>query len=304
MMIVQKTETDATPRKKRAFSFFPLCFSALKSACFYALTVILISLAACAPSASAPEIAPNTPDAAARAAMPKQLATLELSATPGDSERAATRAVLRLTEPVPPPPTIPATPTIYVGVFLGAVSSGGEAPANVDIARYEGTLQSEQLTILPTPQCLIAVDAGFGANWSRDPAIPTALGCPTEPPAAYVGTSQLFERGVMYFVPTGEIYTIAIAPINGRYWYVPQAPADQGWVVSAPEGLRMPVFGFGAVWKALDGVRDTIGFARLEEAAVSLTIQRFDRGALVRDLTSGQVFALVGQGGGTAWGPF
>jgi hypothetical protein len=267
-----------------------------------ALWILLMS--ACAPAPTTTETLPPTPDAAALAAMPRQLAAVAVSPTPAAAERAATLAVQRLTAPAPPTPTIAASPTVYIGVFLGAISSGGEAPANVDLDRYAGTLQADEIDALPTPQCLIPIDANFGTAWAGDPAIPAALGCPTEPPAAYVGTTQLYERGAMYRVPTGEVYTIGIADLGGRYWYLPQAPADQGWVISAPEGLRMPLGDFGAIWKAVDGVRDALGFARLAETAVSVTIQRFDRGALLRDVSSGQVFALVGQGSGAAWGPF
>ncbi len=265
---------------------------------------IALSLLLAACSFAPANTQPPTLDAAALAALPKQLATAELSPTPDESERAATQAARRLTEPPPPTATIPPTPTVYVGVFVSDGGGLGNAPV-VDLSRYEGTLTaSTGFVPAPTPACLIPVDPAFGDRWRGDPALENALGCPTEPPAAYIGTTQLFERGVMYYVPTGEIYTIAFAPTGGRFWYVPQAPPDQGWIVPAPDGLRVPRFGFGAVWKALDGVRSSVGFARLEEAAASLTVQRFDRGALIRDVSSGQVFALIGSGSGDAYGPF
>jgi hypothetical protein len=275
--------------------------------CFWALA-LLVLLAACAPNAPGETLAP-TPNAAQLAAMPRQLATVVVSPTPGDAERQATRIAQRLTEPPPASPTRAPTPTVYIGVFLGDAGAG-EAPAEVDLSRYQGTLEAaggDPALALPTPQCLIVVDAAFGTNWQSDPSVGASLGCPTEPPAAFVGTTQLFEGGAMYFIPTGEIYTLALSATGGRFWYNASAPPDQGWTVSAPEGLRVPQFGFGAVWKAVEGVRQALGFARLEETAVSLTIQRFDRGALIRDVTSGQVFVLVGAlsaGSGTALGPF
>jgi hypothetical protein len=259
--------------------------------------VLSALLAACASAPS--DTQPPTPDAAA---LPKQLATVELSPTPNESERAATQAVRRLTEPPPPTAAVSPTPTVYIGVFIGGEL--GDAPV-IDLSRYATTLTAAGGFVpAPTPACLIPIDPNFGDRWRADPSLETALGCPTEPPAAYIGTTQLFERGVMYSVPTGEIYTIAFAPTGGRFWYVPQAPPDQGWIVPAPDGLRVPLFGFGAVWKAVDGVRAAVGFARLEEAAASLTVQRFDRGALLRDVSSGQVFVLIGSGSGEAYGPF
>ena len=71
-----------------------------------------------------------------------------------------------------------------------------------------------------------------------------------------------------------------------------------------PGGLKMPQQGFGAVWKAVDGVRQTMGFARLDEQSASLAIQRFDHGALIRDETAGQTFILVGRDTGSAYGPY
>jgi len=79
-------------------------------------------------------------------------------------------------------------------------------------------------------------------------------------------------------------------------------------VVDAPPGLRMPISGFGAVWKAVDGVRQALGFAITEELSVSLRLQRFEGGALLLDGSAGQTFALVGlpslNGEGTVYGPF
>jgi hypothetical protein len=117
---------------------------------------------------------------------------------------------------------------------------------------------------------------------------------------------QLFESGVMYFIPSGEIWVMAPGGVaGGQYWYVPIAPPDQGWEVPPPEGLRMPTLGFGAVWKAVDGVRQTLGFARTDEQAASVSVQRFDGGALFLDSSAGQVFALIGDpDNGIAYGPF
>jgi hypothetical protein len=86
---------------------------------------------------------------------------------------------------------------------------------------------------------------------------------------------------------------------------VAQAPPEQTWDVPVPEGLRLPTLGFGAVWRAVDGVRQTLGFARTDEQAASLTVQKFEGGTLLLDSSAGQVFALVGVGAdGIAHGPY
>lgn len=218
-------------------------------------------------------------------------------------------------------PTAPATsaslptPTVYVGVFIG-VSEEDAAIPNVDAALYQGTLGVPGAVTTPTPTpaggaCLAAPDLVFGTTWANSPTIVAALGCAGEIVTPYIGSSQVFERGVMYFIPTGEIWAIAPGGAGGgQYWHVPQAPPDQGWTVPAPEGLRVPTLGFGAMWRAVDGVRQTLGFARIEENAASLAVQRFTGGALLRDSTAGQVFVLIGgaAGGGTdsgtVYGPY
>jgi hypothetical protein len=261
--------------------------------------LLLLLLAACAPST------PPTPTTVALAEMPKQLATLFASPTPGEAERQATRAAERASTPIALAPTIIPTETPYVGVFLGASSRAADLP------QFDQPLPTTiaQATTPGAPPCVIPVDTEFSLNWERDPSIQQGLRCPTEPAFAYVGVNQLFERGVMYYLPSGEIYVFTLAgDVRGRLWYAPQAPADQGWVVDAPSGLRMPQGGFGSVWKALDGVRQALGFGITEEQSVSLRLQRFEGGALLLDGSAGQTFALVGlpslNGEGTVYGPF
>jgi hypothetical protein len=236
--------------------------------------------------------------------LPKQLATVYISPTPGDDERRATTIASRPTITVQVPTAIP-TATVYVGVFLGDSSGEDGGGSLLDPAVFEGTLIAN-IPTLEAPTCLIPTDPLFGTNWAANSTLSETLACAGEPVTSYVGTTQIFERGVMYFIPSGEIWVIAPGGTSGgQYWYVPQAPPDQGWEVPPPEGLRMPTLGFGAVWKAVDGVRQTLGFARTDEQAASISIQRFDGGALFLDSSAGQTFALIGdQSSGTAYGPF
>jgi hypothetical protein len=251
----------------------------------------------------APEAAPAS-DVAYPDDLSKQLATVFISPTPGDDERRATAAANRPTITAQPPTVVP-TATVYVGVFLG--ESGGEdgGVPIIDPSRYTGTLIADVPT-LAAPTCLIPADPVFGTAWAANRTVADALACAGEAVTSYVGTNQIFERGVMYFIPSGEIWVIAPGgAAGGRYWYVPLAPPDQGWEMPPPEGLRMPTLGFGAVWKAIDGVRQALGFARTDEQAASISVQRFEGGALFLDSSAGQVFALVGEpGGGTVYGPF
>lgn len=266
--------------------------------------LLIVLIGACAPAAT--PVAETIGEGPGQNA-PKLLATVYASPTPDAAQREATRLAIRPVTATPRPTNTPA-PTAYVGIFLGdAAAVDPNAVPLYDSARYEGTL------IVPITAdaevagaCPIAIDGAFGSAWSSDPTIARALGCPSEQPAAYVGSNQIFERGAMYWIPTGEIWTIVPGgTVGGRFWYVAQAPPEQTWDVPAPEGLRLPTLGFGAVWRAVEGVRQMLGFARTDEQAASLTVQKFEGGALLLDSSAGQVFALVGRGAdGVAHGPY
>lgn len=268
-----------------------------------AVFVVLIS--ACAPL-SAPTPTPLA--TLAQNQLVKQLATVELPPTLSPNDFIATRSAARPSST--PFPTATLTPTPYIGVFMGEMGRG-DIPV-IDSSQFAGTLVGDPL-VFPTfnaPMCVIAADAIYGAAWGGNPTVRDSMGCAGEPPTSYVGSMQFFERGMMYYLPTGEIYTIVPGgAVAGRYWYAPNPPPEQLWEVVPPEGLRMPSGGFGAVWRAVEGIRQTLGFAQTGEQSVSLTLQRFDHGALLLDGSAGQTFAFIGvtggaQGEGEVYGPF
>ncbi|MFQ3566224.1 MAG: hypothetical protein SNJ59_04435 [Aggregatilineales bacterium] len=260
------------------------------------LLAAILLLAACAPAAAPANEPIET------VFIVRRLATAYVSPTPGEEDRRLTQIASRPTATIAPL-VIQATPTVYIGVFLGASSSIDAGLPVIDPARYEGTL-APPVPTLELPACPFAPDPVFGTTWASDPAIPRALGCAGEPVTPYIGSIQFFERGIMYWLPTGEIFAIAPAAGGGRFWYVAQAPPEQTWTVPVPEGLRMPTMGFGAVWQAVPGVREALGFARGNEQAVSLSFQRFDGGSLLADTSAGQVFAFAGRSDGIVYGPF
>lgn len=265
---------------------------------------LLTLLFLCLLAACAPEEAPSS-ELQYPQELPRRLATVFASPTPGEEDRRSTSVASRPTITLLPPTVMP-TPTVYIGVFLGDSSGGdGGGIENVAAEMFAGTLIADVPT-LSAPTCLIPTDPIFGTAWASNPTITSALNCAAEPVTSYIGTTQVFENGVMYFIPSGEIWVIAPGSVTGgQYWYVSEAPPDQGWQVPPPEGLRMPTLGFGAVWKAIDGVRQTMGFARTDEQAASLGVQRFDGGALFLDSSAGQVFALIGTpSSGITYGPF
>ncbi len=233
---------------------------------------------------------------------PKILATVYVSPTADDQQREATRLAVGVQSPTPPPSRTPA-PTAYIGVFMGD-AGGIDSGADFDSSRFAGTLAVD-LPTLGAPGCAYPVDPIFGTNWTTNASAVSDLGCAGEPASHYIGTQQIFEHGVMYWIPSGEIWAVVPSGgIDGRFWYVETAPPLQEWTVPPPEGLRVPQQGFGAVWKAVESVRQTLGFARIDEQSASLALQRFDGGALIRDETAAQTFVLIGRDDGIAYGPY
>ncbi len=258
--------------------------------------LIALLIAACSSPGSTQTAALSTP-----AVQSKLLATLFISPTPNQQEQDATRLAIHASTPTVAPTDTP-EPTAYIGVFMGDAQGVDGGVPILNPTEIQGTV------VIPTlgaPGCAYPVDPVFGTSWTSNTAVAADLNCAGEPANSYVGTGQIFEHGVMYWIPSGDIWAISPSSgIGGRFWHVDQAPPDQGWTVPAPNGLQMPQNGFGAVWKAVDGVRQTLGFARVNEQSASLAVQRFAKGALIRDETAGQTFLLVGTDDGSAYGPY
>jgi hypothetical protein len=257
--------------------------------------IIVVLLAAC--GAQATPTPSSLPTAGA-----KLLATVYISPTPNDAEQQATRfAALQTPTAEPVIPT--ATPTPYVGVFLGAADEAedGPLPTVALLVRAEDASPTAPNAILEA--CPRAPDEVFGTLWLTDPNATATIGCPTGDTVTYSGSAQIFERGVMYFNAEGAIWAVTAG--GGRFWYVTQPPPADESPISAPEGLRVPQFGFGAVWRGIEGVRDALGFARTDEQSATFTVQGMQGGLLLFDTSAGQVFVLLGNGAqGTAFGPY
>lgn len=237
-----------------------------------------------------------TPEAIVPAVMPKILATVYISPTPDAAQLEATRAAVPPT--ITQPPSVPTTvPTAYVGVFLGEAEVAEVGPAMVP-QMFNPPTEAPPITIAPT--CPAQADPLFGTRWASEASLVQALGCPVELVSAYDGKLQVFERGVMYSRPGGEVW--AISPSAETYWYVPVALPSPPNTVVPPAGLLAPSAEFLPVWQAAQGLSDALGFARLEAQNAAISTQRFQGGVLLADGSSGQVFLLLANG--TAHGPY
>jgi hypothetical protein len=244
---------------------------------------------------------PATPGAveSASAVQAKLLATVFMSPTPNEAEQQATRLANRPTLNAPTLTPAPSA-TVYVGIFLEGESSGDE-----DMPFMNPNLALEVNATPIGAECPIPIDEIFGTGWMQNGSARQALGCPVEVVIPFVGSVQVFERGVMYYQPNGTMW--AIAPggaMGGHYWALAQLlpPVDEQNQITPPEGLFAPILGFGAMWYGVSGIRDALGFATTQESSANIAYQRFEGGTLVNDGSSGQVFILVG--GNQAYGPY
>ncbi|MCB9454091.1 MAG: hypothetical protein H6672_21880 [Anaerolineaceae bacterium] len=257
------------------------------------LIPLLFLLAACEPESA---VSSTPVDSAGQ---PKQLATVFISPTPDEAQRQATQvAAPPLATAVPVLPT--AAPTAYVGVFLGEAVDEGERPVISLVNPARPTVPG----VVEPSNCLLQADPVYGSAWSTDPAVTSTLGCALQPTVPFRGVVQIFERGVMYWRgDTNEIWAIATSgPAAGRYWYAANLQEGNNDDLTAPEGLRLPVRGFGMMWRSVAGVRDSLGYARIDEQELSMQSQRFEGGLLHLDNAAGQVFVLLVDG--RAFGPY
>lgn len=257
------------------------------------LGIMCLLLAACDTTGTV------TPTPVDLAAQPKQLATVFISPTPDDAQRQATQSAIQPTiTPIPPIPT--AAPTAYIGVFLGEA-------VDEDIQPFISTLNPPVPTV-PAAQvlqnCLLQPDPIFGSSWTANADAASAMGCALQPVVQFRGVMQIFERGVMYWRgDTNEIWAIATSGASaGRYWYAANLPEGNNSDLTAPEGLKLPVRGFGMMWRSVQGVQDALGYARIDEQELAMQSQRFDGGLLHLDSAAGQVFVLLVDG--RAFGPY
>ena len=279
--IAEKCCSSAVSRSKKS-SFWVLAL----------LLVIMLFIVGC--SNNPISLATFTPPAV----QPKILVTVAISPTPNAEQRQALAAANPSTAT---PVVIPtATSTPYVGVFLGEVDNGDDGGAVIAPALLAGATSNVPVTLAVGPVCPAQADVSFGTRWSENVEIATALGCPIEGAANLQGTLQIFERGVMYFSPSGEIW--AISPSQSHFWYAVSAPPVQPGDIIVPEGMMAPSLGFGAVWRGLPGVQDALGFAKASEQPTKLVTQKFQNGLLLADGGSGQTFVLLSDG--RAMGPY
>lgn len=263
------------------------------------LLMALILLAACGDEAPAPSGDP--PILTSFDALPKQLATVVLTATPTPVLVGGETVAITVPTPTPGPPQPTVTLTPYVGVFLGEpTSESGEPVPTLAPYVFSGTTGGSAVIASgvvgaggDSGACSLAVGAGVANAYNRDAALRERLGCPVSGGASITALAvQPFERGSMVW--RGDVSQIYALATSGQFWQVADSwsegmPADDP-AFSPPPGVIQPVRGFGLVWRSNTAIRDALGWGTQPEAPASGFWQDFERGAMVS--IGGTVYTL------------
>ena len=261
------------------------------------ILVVLLLLAACGTEDD------STPPPT-EIVLAKRIATLAPTQMPNTTDLTAT-AQAAPARPTRAPAQPTASPTPYVGVFLG------KAEVDLLVQNAAPTLDALDLPTRAQPGdtpllCAIPIDTVFGTTWAGQRNLQNRMGCPIQQSFGFNGSIQVFEDGAMYFNPdTGAMWAISPGQLGevGEFWFVEQPPADLTPVaIDVPEGFQGPAGIFAAVWTTYPDIRQGMGFAITGEQTIGVNLQRMEGGTLFADVTVGQVFVLDVDG--DVFGPY
>ncbi|PJF37167.1 MAG: hypothetical protein CUN49_01745 [Candidatus Thermofonsia Clade 1 bacterium] len=278
---------------------------------------LVAALSACSalPQPSGDAILPNFE------ALPKALATLPRTPTPDPAVQAATRDTHTPMPSLTPSATSTATPVR--GVFMGAATaplgtpstrSSLQAPLIITQPSLATTRQAANpisgvnvpliganpppAPIAPSGQCSVPIAAPF-VRAASDPNIRPRLGCPRAEPISLTIVTQPFERGLMFWRDTREIYVLALqargAAANTAWKFTDgwtEAQPERDPSLQPPEPLLQPIRGFGAIWRANPAVREALGWAVAAEQPYNGLWQVFE-GGLMLSGNDGTVYAVA-----------
>ena len=256
------------------------------------LAAALLMLAGCAP-ASAPAPPPTV-----GVSNPKSLVTIEIPPTPDIPQEQASPAPPL---PTPPPAGQPSpTPTVYIGVFLGAIPPE-EVEGVVATIGVPPPAAPQAAQLLGPGTCAIALAPPFTNAWGANPLLQERLRCPTNAGFGLRMVGQPFERGVMFWRETGDLYAISEqgtrqGSATDTFWHIidtwSEGQPESDPAFSPPEGLIQPIRGFGNAWRNTPALREALGWATGTEGWFDSFWQDFEGGWMMVG-TGGQVYALV-----------
>lgn len=149
--------------------------------------------------------------------------------------------------------------------------------------------------------CPWSTPPALQAVLSSDPALGTALGCPSGTPVQFAGAAQVFQSGTMYYLD-GSPRSIYVLMVDGHYrrfddTWVQGVDADSGGEVPPP-GMIEPIRGFGKVWRTNADVRASLGWAITNEMGDTATVEYFERGRAIYLPVRGETIILAEDPGG------
>ncbi|GAB4548175.1 MAG: hypothetical protein OHK0023_10780 [Anaerolineae bacterium] len=254
--------------------------------------------------------------------MPKQLVTVEFTATPNQAALEATSISL-ITSTSTLAPSLTPTPTPIRGIFMGDLTlpAGTIAYRPARVTPQPGAAivaatpalnlaPPAQPTPLPGVQPPLSAPLTAGGTCSIAPAAPfvraasdanvrAQIGCPRGDALASGLVFQPFERGGMFWRDTREVFALALkakGAATDSFWRVPdrwdesQPTSDPS--LQAPVGLLQPIRGFGLVWRTNPAIKDSLGWAQAGEQQYAALIQFFERGVMFTGV-DGSVYALI-----------
>lgn len=207
----------------------------------------------------------------------------------------------------PLPPTITASPTPTPNSLPTATPTTSPTFSPAPPTLTPGTAASHtptpptmtpSATTTPTPSpnnCTVLPAGNFVTIWQNNPAVQTALGCPTSnhpritPDAWEVQTAyQSFEHGTMIWsdkIGWYEHKVVYVLYENGNYLsfddtFDPAVDPTSGGE-TPPAGLVEPIFGFGKVWRQIPDVRASLGWGTAGELGGSGRFQLFEGGDML-----------------------
>lgn len=263
--------------------------------------LLLLLVAACTTSTDPDNTNSSGPLLVGENALPKQLVTVQFTATLPESANTAIPTSTPTDFPEFLDPTF--TPTPIVGIFVGtAVDGTPESAAIAPIApnAVSGSggpsvpIGATVPVVSDASGCLVPVAGTFNAVYTANSSALQALGCPVDAGQAINLVYQPFERGRMFWRDTRQIYvlqpnaSLAIVPDG---WTEGQPASDDAYVPPSPD-LLQPVRGFGLVWRNNESLRNAIGWATQGESPIPSFWQTFDNGVLFLG-DNGAVYALL-----------
>lgn len=242
-----------------------------------AVLVALAALIACAAQPGSDQAALD-----AAAAPGKALATLALSATPPPTSTLPNQPYATDVPTLPlPTAVVLRQPTLPIGT-----PGPSPTPPFPDVA---GLCSPPPMPFTPT--------------WQNIQQIRALLRCPVGSPQSVHGVMQYYEHGLMFWRESDRsvfvLSTLAIqqGQMTDTWWRLDdtyqegEPEADIG--LAPPEGLLMPVRGFGKVWRNNGFIRDALGWATSAEFPADSQWQQFEDGWMMTGPDGSPVYALI-----------